>query len=1015
MRLLPIPLTSGRADKIEPRFAPAGVLKTCQNLRLRKDGRLVSRTGYQPLTMTQSGTTYRAYDLHNFNDRLVVLANAASSDIGYPEKLIEYSEIASPAWIDNNQMIAPFGAIRKLNLGQLPGQTVVYTDSASGGGYTAVTVGSNSLIVINESTNQILYSVLITGGLNSVNKIVFSVDTFYILQNTSLALSLLSFKVGTDTSVNQLVANVSTSATAITAADICPIGNPTTGRVAIAWDRGSGTASTIRVYNSAGVAIGSDITYGTIADVSISLSMCADQTANRISVVNAIGGTGYLNIFNFSGTVIFGPQGAVSSDRTVGICRLVNPSALGATYLVVTGDSAGLFQASIWAEDGSGSGPDSGTNFIRNFAPTTRPIPWNNSISGEFWPNSFVIGGVVSPDITATLATPTVRTSASNALFLMECSANPNNIMCVQDPLVGIIGSGRNNNISYDSSNGRVSWSSLFDTGGGMVMARVVSFDKHSAVRRQAARYGNLAYFAGSPLHIYDGINSFVGFQEPPGIISATPSAAAGSLVSGATYSYVLHWEVTFSDGSYLPSAPSAPFNVTLGASDNRVTVVGTVPHHRQRFFSNDVYIQAVLSRTTWDAGTGIPSSEFRRNQLKSGFVLVSVGGTVSFTDDLSDANLADEEVIYTQGARGALSACLPHDAGRPCQFITATETRIDTTGLLVDNEFQVSKEAFLGEAIEFSDFSSFRGQVSGRTRGIHSLDGVRYLFTANDVFGFTGESVDDLGGGTVGTPQRLPSSSGLESWTSLLEAPEGLYFQLDDNKLYLIPRGGGTPEWVGIDVQDTLVTYPKIMGACKSRRDDIVAFACQNAGGTDGRIITRSMRTGMWMEDTPPLQATSGLRALVNYGDTMAYISGTVVYVQSATSFADVSSTVIVTTLETNPIYPFGLGGNGTVHDVMLIGEYRSAGTGTLQISYDDGVSYNNYTSFVLSGLSVGQTVKKRWVINQTDLQSLKFKLTYTPSSAGEGFVAFQLTLLVNDEPGALPELAAADCGAAA
>jgi hypothetical protein len=274
-----------------------------------------------------------------------------------------------------------------------------------------------------------------------------------------------------------------------------------------------------------------------------------------------------------------------------------------------------------------------------------------------------------------------------------------------------------------------------------------------------------------------------------------------------------------------------------------------------------------------------------------------------------------------------------------------------------------------------------------------------------------SGDGPQNDASGALPQPVKLDSPGGLRAWPSLLNAPDGVWFQLDASKLYRMPRGQGSPEWLGVDVQDTLAAFPVVSGAARVRQDDTIAFACSNTGGTAARVVVRSLRTGLWTEDSPPTQASKGIEALCAFGDLVAYVSGGVVYAQSAASFADSVSTPIALQWKTHPLYPFQVGGNGMIRDLQATCEFRGPGSGTLalRISYDDGVSFVTYDSFAISGLTVGATMKKRWAIQRSDVQSVVCELTYTPDAADEGIVVNQLTLLVDDASG-LEELDPAD-----
>ena len=62
-RVVSFSLAQGRRDRIDPKVAPFGVVSVAKNLRVRKDGRLGCRYGYQPLDMRTSGGRLAAYDL----------------------------------------------------------------------------------------------------------------------------------------------------------------------------------------------------------------------------------------------------------------------------------------------------------------------------------------------------------------------------------------------------------------------------------------------------------------------------------------------------------------------------------------------------------------------------------------------------------------------------------------------------------------------------------------------------------------------------------------------------------------------------------------------------------------------------------------------------------------------------------------------------------------------------------------------------------------------------------------
>lgn len=1006
-----VPLWQGRRDSVDPKLAPMGVLKTCRNVRVRKDGRLAARYGYQPVSMvTGAGSgALQAFDLHEINTRILALGSTSSD--GYPTQVSEYTATgAAASWLQPTDWheLSPFIGFRDIEATPPPPGGTDEADSAAGGGYVCVltrdAAGNCRATCIRDSDGQMVLTQALTN--TSHFRVTFSVDTFYIAsQRADNSLDVLSFKPTTASSFGVLKSQAFGASATAPVFDIVAVDNPTStaasgARVCVALDRGTTTDLTIQVWSGTGSQVGSSITLA--ATDSISISVNADQTANKISLhVIVTGAAGTLRTYNFAGTLLVGPT-SVGGGTHATIVRLPTSAAAGsAVQIAVIASGASDITITMLSESAH-STTNSAT--VASAKLMTRALNWTASASVNTTRKySVVFGAYVAPNIAST-------TSATNAIFYVSTDgvnvATGSAHMATRDFVRASPRTMRNLGLHFDSSTGRVAWCALRDSGSGTAQAAITTFPKHSNERRQGATFGSLRYIAGAPLSVWDGRCLTQPFQEVPGIISATPSTSTGTLTNSATYSYTVHWEMTLSDGSFWQSAPSTPTAVTMGAANNTVTLVVSVPHHPNiapgETGNTCPAITAVVSRTVYTGG--VEGSLYRQTMTATVPVgLTNYGDTLSIIDTTPDATLATQTAIYTQAERGALSGCLEHDGPRSSQFVTASESRLYLGGQLRSSQFQVSKESFIEEPFTFSEFSSFFGQVAGRVRGIHSLDQLRLVFTADEIFAVPGGGPDDLGGGLLESPIRIPSASGLEDWRSLIEAPEGLYFQLDDSQLYQLPRGGGAPAWVGIDVQDTLASYPVITGACKSRRDDAILFACQNtSAGTDARLIVRSLRTGIWSEDVPALTASEGIEAITAFGDTLAYISGGTVYVQSASAYVDtsfVTDSKVVPVITTQPIYPFGVGGYGLIHDVFVDGEMPSAGTLLVEASFDDGATFGYSVSFTT------QANQFRWALPDVGARSVVFRLTFTPTIFTEAFIAKSLTLLVTPDEG-LPEL---------
>lgn len=1003
-RVLSVPLTLGRADRVDQKIAPLGVLATAQNLRVRKDGRLGSRTGYQPVSMSHRGEDMVAYDLHEYQGRLIALGN--TSNDGYPTDLYEHMGVpADHPWRGTDESgndrvtLCPFTNPRQVGGIPQPAGGVSRVDCAAGGGYvcTAYKPADASLCfvqIVRESDDQVIFCRETTSPAYNDIRVCFAEGTFFFLGTLATnALVLSSFTPGTDFVIDTLATvEAAVGSPLISAFEISAISNPDTAPIIVAYDRTSTNDLLIKRYTEAGVQEGSTISEND-AFAADRLDIEADADDDTINlVVNHTTNTNELYTYNFAGSTLDGP-----TTCTVGtnphICRLPAQAATGWVehVAVAINNATGGVAVQYINQD---THAVTLTQVVGEAAITTRLL----AASSEGQPNAVVFGGWVENNIPHGSSSFDDDSSATNALFYVSTSVAH---MTTRD-----LGESTRRTpsarlgLSRDASTGRIAWSSVYNLFGTSHNFSVTTYDLLSTKRRQSCEAGGLLYFAGGTPQVYDGrLLTEVGFNEVPGIRSITPGTI-GSLFDSSTYTYAYVWEYSLPDGTYYHSPPSPPVDVTMGAGEDSNSLVLTTPHSMRVALGDAAYgsdVVGVLYRTLWDDTNGAQGSqlsECKRFSLPSN--MGAYGATTTVVDAALDSTIATKEVLYTQNGP------VENNAPESCSYISASSARIITAGLARQSEYQESKELELDQPINFARNPAFFGRAPSILKGVLSLDGVRLLFPRNDVLAVTGEGPQNDASDALPQPVEIASPSGLKDWRSLLKAPDGIWFQLDDEKLYRMPRGSGAPTWEGIDVQDTLAAFPVITGACRNRQDDAVAFACQKADESDARIVVRSLRTGLWTEDLPVLErGTSGITALSSYGETMAYITDGVIYVQSETSYADGTDTVIPTVVKTHPLYPFDLGGNGIIHGALLTGEWRSAGTLALRVSYNDGVTFTVYESFTLSGLAAGQTFQRSYDLQQTDTTSAVFEFTFTPSTAGEGVILHNLALLVETTPG--------------
>lgn len=1014
MQVLNIPLTLGRADRVDPKFAPLGVVAVAKNLRVRKDGRLACRNGYELLGNTTASGSLVAYDVTSYRQRLVALA--ADTGDGYPIDLFEYTNVpTTQPWRGtdttglNRVALNPLTNWREVCGLPQPDSGLAVFDCASGAGYVATCyrpVGAATAFwqIVRETDDQVIASAPFAGTTLYTNvKVAFASGMFWFvgtLADNSVILS--HFTPGTDTSIQTATTVDALNANPVTAFEIRNITNPSTGVIIVAFSRAAGTTLVIKRYTTGSTQDG---TTNTQAIAAVWLDIEADATNNTVNLATVTGtSTAQIRTFNFANSLTVGPT-TTTIGRRIQLCRM--PNVTPNQIAVAVNSETGSVVIQYFLQSTHAGGFASMTIFEAQMA--SRLI----DASSAKQTSACILGGWVEPRLAVGGAAFNTDSFPTNALWWISTNM-------VHQATRDLSRSSRflpanRMGLSADTSVARASWCSTFSFDLDQIdHPTITTFDYKSTKRRQSAEYGGMLYLAGGAPSVYDGhLNTEIGFNEIPGIQSVTPSTGIGALTSSASYIYVVGWEYLMPDGTVVQGPISLPVLGTTGVGNNTMTVIATTPHTLRLMMGGNAFgtdVTIALFRTQWDAANNQALGTFRRCLSQSvPSTTASYGQTVTLTDLLSDTILSAQPPVYTQADRGPISAPLAHNSPDACSYVSASSARIITGALAASYTFQESNESFIGEPINFTRFSNFFGKASSQINGVVSLDGIRLICSRERIYAAIGQGPDDTGAGGLPSPVELAAPGGLLDWKSLLVAPDGVYFQLDSTKLYRIGRDGSAPEWIGVDIQDTLASFGTITGTGRIRRDDAIAFACSNAasGATDARIVVRSLRTGLWVEDSPPLTASSGIEAFCEFSDGCAYVSGGRVFVQSATAgFADNVSTVIATQVKTHPLYPFQLAGYGTMHSVLLTGEFRSAGTLALRVSYDDGVSFTSYDSFVISGLTVGATVQKRWALQQSETTSAVFEWTFTPSAPGEGLIMHSAGLLVDPQTNDLREL---------
>lgn len=281
---------------------------------------------------------------------------------------------------------------------------------------------------------------------------------------------------------------------------------------------------------------------------------------------------------------------------------------------------------------------------------------------------------------------------------------------------------------------------------------------------------------------------SEIGFIAPPVITSATADPF-GSGIAAGTYSYRAVYEWSDIYGRRHRSAPSAPVSITLTASDDVTLEVTAINVTQRNSLNVRTFPRLVLYRTV-SGGTTY-------QRTVEGLAVASATGYISLTDNSSDASIADEEILYTDGG------VLENNLAPSCRYLARSEDRLWFGGLFTPNVIQCSKVIIPEEPIQCTDHPSHQVVLPGECTGLAYMDGQIAAFTRDSILLINSSSgPNDQGVGEFAPPRLHTSGLGCVDGRSVLETPEGIFF-LSQRGIELLPRGFGTVQFVGEAIKD--------------------------------------------------------------------------------------------------------------------------------------------------------------------------------------------------------------------
>jgi hypothetical protein len=984
-KILEFPFSEGQHEEIDARMLPDGYLSHVKNLRLRKDGRWGVRPDFDAIGRhtVSLGNNLDASDLIGSDGRLVTIGDE-SNVTAPPATVYDFVDAATAPWhrLPESSVAQRLGlvtAVRDVGRPSSQAGTATNVDVAAAGGLACMiyhSVSSTYVHVFEPATDQTLFFGSISTSLTKAY--VLAVGTvFWIVGATGSSVDLWRFDPASDTA--PAAGNNVSSGAGITALD-ASVNNAGNG-LWVVVHRNATPSTQIYPVSSAGV-VGTVITGPATAFDFVSVA----ETSNRLvlGVVNTAGAT--VSAYSYSsGVLSAGPTtvfGASTTTHQVGLLPVVanvyfyavvdDGTTLNTTFRTVNGVSHALGTQST----------------VKDAPATTKPFTVPATVGDQ---DALQAVGIFHDED---------GTFKSNALLMTSAQI----LGAYKDKFsaIGFVGTILPR-VAYDSSTGKYYWPMLVDNGDGAAVPVVSEFAYGSSARRQSADLAGLTYIAGGAVQIYDGRELFdAGFAEQPRVVSATPSNGAGALPSNTSLLVALVWEWRDSEGRLHQSAPSEVVTVVMGATDDTITVVASAPHSLRRNDSISATGSTVLV-VAYRSISGI--NQLRRAETQ---LVASFGSPVTITLLAGDTTVRANGVIYTQAARGEFSGTSPDEAPLPAEYIWPFGARLLTAGGPNPYQAQVSKEVGPGEPVRWNDaIGFFLPAIPERIKGVAALDQRGLLFTSESIFQFAGDGPDDFGAGTYSEPLRLPASTGLRDWRSLLETPVGLFFQGGNGGIWLVPRDGSPPVWIGQPVRDTIDAYPVVTSATLLVDTQLASFTCNNALGTDARVLSYDLRAKTWIVDE--FASATPIAAATHYQGRLVYASAGVVYRERTSS---TPGAFIEHGLTTGDLK--SAGGTGWFkfcrHD--LIGEYRGDTNLRARLSYDGGKTFTAQTKiFQLrsTDYAVGDLVRVSWDPPRRKCERVRIEYTaQTAGSATEGFIFNGFAVEVMGAQGASRQAAA-------
>lgn len=312
----------------------------------------------------------------------------------------------------------------------------------------------------------------------------------------------------------------------------------------------------------------------------------------------------------------------------------------------------------------------------------------------------------------------------------------------------------------------------------------VATFDFAASDAYQSLPANDVLIMNGGILWEYDGLSvTELGFNLYPEVVNFSSATTGGFLLAGKySWAFVLQW--TDMQGNFHQSTPYFySTDYTGGTATNLASFVIRNPGVSMK--------------------QGVVLAVFRTQENGSAYTLVSSSSvatrgfsSIFFTDGATDASIASDDDLYTNGG------VLDNDPPPPALSLVEHNNRIWAIDSENRNTLWYCKSLEPGVGISFSDNMTAQiDSVGGNCVALAHMDSNLVIFEERQPLVMSGDGVNDTGfGSTLSNPQPIPSDTSASQSRGLIVFPKGVLFK-SPKGLYLLDRSL-TVSYLGMPVE---------------------------------------------------------------------------------------------------------------------------------------------------------------------------------------------------------------------